>query len=55
MSAAAQGTVRPGRILVVDDEDAVAEVFRDYLVLIAGHEVETCSSGQSATWVVSLS
>ncbi len=38
----------PGRILVVDDEDAVADVFRDYLALMAGHEVETCSSGRAA-------
>ncbi len=38
----------PGRILVVDDEPAVADVFRDFLVLICGHEVETCPSGQAA-------
>jgi signal transduction histidine kinase/FixJ family two-component response regulator len=38
----------PGRILVVDDEDAVADVFRDYLALVGGHEVETRSSGRDA-------
>jgi signal transduction histidine kinase/DNA-binding response OmpR family regulator len=38
----------PGRILVVDDEAAVAEVFRDYLTLMGGHEVETRPSGQAA-------
>jgi signal transduction histidine kinase/DNA-binding response OmpR family regulator len=41
-------TVLPGRILVVDDENAVAEVFRDFLVLFGGHDVETRSSGQAA-------
>ena len=43
-----EGVLTPGRILVVDDEDAVADVFRDYLVLMGGHEVETCSSGKDA-------
>ena len=38
----------PGRILVVDDEAAVADVFRDFLTLIGGHEVETRPSGQAA-------
>jgi signal transduction histidine kinase/DNA-binding response OmpR family regulator len=38
----------PGKILVVDDEAAVADVFRDYLALMGGHEVETCSSGRAA-------
>ncbi len=38
----------PGKILVVDDEPAVADVFRDFLVLMGGHEVETRASGQAA-------
>jgi signal transduction histidine kinase/DNA-binding response OmpR family regulator len=38
----------PGRILVVDDEPAVADVFRDFLTLMGGHEVETRPSGQTA-------
>ncbi|MGH7726144.1 MAG: ATP-binding protein [Candidatus Eiseniibacteriota bacterium] len=38
----------PGKILVVDDEAAVADVFRDFLVLMGGHEVETRASGQAA-------
>jgi len=38
----------PGRILVVDDEAAVADVFRDFLTLMGGHEVETRPSGQAA-------
>ena len=38
----------PGRILVVDDEPAVADVFRDFLTLMGGHEVETRPSGQAA-------
>jgi signal transduction histidine kinase/CheY-like chemotaxis protein len=38
----------PGRILVVDDEPAVADVFHDYLTLIGGHEVEVQHSGQKA-------
>ncbi len=48
MSLSPEGVAVPGRILVVDDESAVAEVFRDYLVLMGGHEVETCSSGALA-------
>ena len=45
-----QGTesALPGRILVVDDEAAVADVFRDFLTLMGGHEVETRPSGQAA-------
>ena len=43
-----EGVLTPGRILVVADEDAVADVFRDYLALMGGHEVETCSSGKAA-------
>ena len=48
MSATDPPLVQPGRILVVDDEDAVAEVFRDFLVLTGHHDVETRSSGQQA-------
>ena len=43
-----EGVLTPGRILVVDDEAAVADVFHDYLSLMGGHEVETCSSGKAA-------
>jgi signal transduction histidine kinase len=46
-AAAGPGPV-PGKILVVDDEDAVADVFRDYLTLMGGHDVETRSSGRAA-------
>lgn len=48
MTPASEPEVAPGRILVVDDEDAVADVFRDYLVLMGGHDVETRSSGAAA-------
>ncbi len=48
MNLSAEGLAIPGRILVVDDEPAVAEVFRDYLTLMGGHEVETRSSGALA-------
>ncbi len=48
MSLSAEAVAVRGRILVVDDEPAVAEVFRDYLALMGGHEVETCSSGALA-------
>jgi PAS domain S-box-containing protein len=39
--------VRPGRILVVDDEPDVAEVVKDVLAT-AGHEVDTAPSGAAA-------
>ncbi|MEO6462264.1 MAG: ATP-binding protein [Candidatus Eisenbacteria bacterium] len=48
MSLRGTGSATPGRILVVDDEAAVADVFRDYLELVGGHDVETCSSGRAA-------
>jgi len=48
VSLSPEGVATSGRILVVDDESAVAEVFRDYLMLIGGHEVETRSSGALA-------
>src|SRR5258705_1335049 len=48
MSPPSSESTLPGRILVVDDEAAVADVFRDYLTLMGGHEVETCPSGQAA-------
>jgi DNA-binding NtrC family response regulator len=48
MSPPSSESTLPGRILVVDDEAAVADVFRDYLTLMGGHEVETCPSGQTA-------
>jgi signal transduction histidine kinase/FixJ family two-component response regulator len=38
----------PGRILVVDDEPAVAEVFHDYLTLMGRHEIEVRHSGRDA-------
>jgi signal transduction histidine kinase/FixJ family two-component response regulator len=37
----------PGRILVVDDEPAVADVFREFLAM-AGHETESRPSGPAA-------
>jgi len=48
MSLSPEGVAITGRILVVDDEPAVAEVFRDYLALMGGHEIETRSSGAAA-------
>ncbi len=48
MSSTSPETDLPGRILVVDDEAAVADVFSDFLTLMGGHEVLTCSSGQAA-------
>ncbi|MEP7027321.1 MAG: ATP-binding protein [Candidatus Eisenbacteria bacterium] len=48
MSIVSPEAAQPGRILVVDDEAAVADVFRDFLVLMGGHEVETRASGQEA-------
>ena len=48
MSPPSSDSTLPGRILVVDDEAAVADVFRDFLTLMGGHEVETRPSGQAA-------
>jgi signal transduction histidine kinase len=47
-AAAPAAPASPGRILVVDDEVSVAEVFHDFLAQFAGHEVRTCHSGQEA-------
>jgi PAS domain S-box-containing protein len=45
--------VRPGRILVVDDEPDVAAVVKDVLAM-AGHEVDTALSGASALQMIQL-
>jgi PAS domain S-box-containing protein len=45
--AALPQRIRPGRILVVDDEPDVAAVVKDVL-LMAGHLVDTASSGAAA-------
>jgi PAS domain S-box-containing protein len=45
--------VRPGRILVVDDEPDVAAVVKDVLAM-AGHEVDTALSGTSALQMIQL-
>jgi PAS domain S-box-containing protein len=49
--AALPQRIRPGRILVVDDEPEVAGVVRDVLML-AGHQVDTASSGSTAVQMV---
>jgi CheY-like chemotaxis protein/two-component sensor histidine kinase len=51
--AALPQLLRPGRILVVDDEPDVAAVVKDVL-LIAGHEVDTAISGNVAMRMVEL-
>jgi CheY-like chemotaxis protein len=45
--------LRPGRILVVDDEPDVAAVVKDVLAM-AGHEVDTALSGASALQMIQL-
>ena len=45
--------MRPGRILVVDDEPDVAAVVQDVLAM-AGHEVDTALSGTAALQMVHL-
>ncbi len=51
--AALPQLLRPGRILVVDDEADVAAVVKDVLV-IAGHEVDTAISGTVALKMIEL-
>ncbi len=51
--AALPQLLRPGRILVVDDEPDVAEVVKDVLMM-AGHEVDTAISGAVALRMVGL-
>ena len=51
--AALPRLLRPGRILVVDDEAEVAEVVKDVLML-AGHEVDTATSGSVALQMIGL-
>lgn len=41
-----------GKILVVDDEDGVLELLRDFLAKEKGHEVFTASGGDEALAVV---
>ena len=52
--AALPDLVRPGRILVVDDEPEVAEVVKDVLVT-AGHHVDTALSGRVALQMIDVS
>ncbi len=52
--AALPQLLRPGRILVVDDEPDVAEVVKDVLAS-AGHEVDTAVSGTIAMQMIELS
>jgi CheY-like chemotaxis protein len=51
--AALAQVLRPGRILVVDDEPDVAEVVKDVLMM-AGHEVDTAISGSVALKMIGL-
>ncbi len=51
--AALPQLLRPGRILVVDDEPEVAEVVKDVLMM-AGHEVDTAMSGSVALKMIGL-
>jgi CheY-like chemotaxis protein len=51
--AALPQLVRPGRILVVDDEPDVAAVVQDVLAT-AGHEVDTATSGSVALRMIEL-
>lgn len=51
--AALPHLMRPGRILVVDDEPDVAAVVKDVL-LMAGHEVDTAISGAVALQMIGL-
>ena len=51
--AALPQLLRPGRILVVDDEPEVAEVVKDVLMM-AGHEVDTALSGSVALQMIGL-
>ncbi len=51
--AALPQLLRPGRILVVDDEPEVSEVVKEVLMM-AGHEVDTAISGSVALQMIGL-
>jgi PAS domain S-box-containing protein len=51
--AALPQLMRPGRILVVDDEPDVAAVVKDVLAM-AGHDVDTALSGSAALQMIQL-
>ena len=47
MSGSSFESLAPGRVLIVDDEESVADLFREFLVGL-GHEVEACATGRAA-------
>ena len=53
-SAEDQGSVKPARILIIDDEQDIAEILREILIA-EGHEVETALRGADGLKLATLS